>query len=84
MPRVLGPVEQVPVERVVVVPLAPLGELAAHEQQLLARVRPHVGVERAQVRELLPVVARHLVSSEPLPWTTSSCESGRTKFSVNA
>ena len=35
-------------------------ELAAHEEQLLAGMRPHVRVERAQVRELLPAVARHL------------------------
>src|SRR6185369_1238577 len=25
-----------------------------------------------------------LLSSDPLPWTDSSCESGRTKFSLNA
>ena len=42
------------------VPLVPLAELAAHEQQLLAGLRVHVAVEQAQVGELLPVVARHL------------------------
>ena len=56
----LGVLEQVPVERALVAPLGLLGELAAHEQQLLARVRPHVGVQRAQVGQLLPAVARHL------------------------
>ena len=77
-------VQQPPVEALVVVPLVGLPELAAHEQELLARVGPHEAVEQAQVGEALPVVARHLVSSEPLPWTTSSWESGSMKFSVNA
>jgi hypothetical protein len=40
-------------------PFAALAELAAHEQQLLARMRPHEGVVGAQIREALPVVARH-------------------------
>ena len=53
-------VEQVPVEAVVVVPLARLAELAAHEHQLLARMRVHEPVERAQGRRLLPVVAGDL------------------------
>jgi hypothetical protein len=77
-------VEEVPVEARLVVPLLPLRQLAAHEQQLLARLRPHVAVEQPQVGELLPVVARHLASSEPLPCTTSSCDSGSTKFSEKA
>ena len=50
-----------PTAAVVVVPFVPLAELAAHEQQLLAGVRPHVAVEQPQVGELLPQVARHLV-----------------------
>jgi hypothetical protein len=49
-----------------VAPLLPLGELAAHEEELLARVRPHEAVERAQVGELLPVVAGHLREQRPL------------------
>ena len=49
------------------VPLLVLRELAAHEQQLLAGMRPHVRVERTQVRELLPAVARHLVHERALP-----------------
>ncbi len=43
-----------------------LGDLVAHEEELLARVRPHVGVERAEVRELLPAVAGHLVQQRAL------------------
>ena len=43
------------------VPLAPLPDLAAHEQQLLAGVHEHVAVERPQVGVLLPHVAGHLV-----------------------
>ena len=48
------------------VPLAPLAELVAHEQQLLARMRGHERVQRAQCRGLLPGVARHLVEHRPL------------------
>jgi hypothetical protein len=58
---VLGPLEQVPVEAPLVTPLALLRQLPAHEQQLLARVRPHVAVQRAQVGELLPAIPGHLV-----------------------
>src|SRR5947209_1798781 len=43
------------------------GELAAHEEQLLAGVRPHVRIERAEIRKLLPAVARHLVEERSLP-----------------
>ena len=43
------------------VPLVPLAEVAAHEQQLLAGMRPHVAVQQPQVGELLPQVAGHLV-----------------------
>ena len=53
-------VEQRPVDRSFVVPLAPLRDFAAHEQQLLARGRPLESEQRAQVGELLPAVARHL------------------------
>ena len=41
------------------VPFAALRELAAHEQQFLARVRKHRAEVRTQVGELLPVVAGH-------------------------
>src|SRR6266540_3187884 len=60
-PAVVGALaEQMPVEAPVVVPLTPLPDLATHEEELLARVRPHVRVEGAKVGELLPVVAGHL------------------------
>ena len=59
-PAVHRVVEQVPVERLLDVPLAPLAELATHEQQLLARLRVHPAVQQPQVGELLPLVARHL------------------------
>ena len=60
-PACSGWLEQRPVERVVVIPFAPLAELAAHEQQLLARVHAHERVERAQRGGLLPGVARRLL-----------------------
>ncbi len=63
---VLGHVGDPPFELVVVRPFAPLAELAAHEQQLLAGMPPHVAVQRAQVGELLPVVARHLADQRAL------------------
>ena len=52
-------VEQMPVEALLVVPFGALAELLAHEQELLARVAPHVAVVGAQVGELLPGVAGH-------------------------
>src|SRR6266849_3303225 len=55
-----------PVEALRLSPFAPLAKLAAHEQKLLAGMRPHVSVQRAQVRELLPLVARHLVQQRAL------------------
>src|SRR5438876_1634976 len=72
-------VEQMPVEALVVIPFAPLAELAAHEQQFLAGLAVHVTVQQAQPSELVPVVAGSLLSSERLQCTTSSCDSGRTK-----
>ena len=57
MRRVLG---DRPVELAVVVPLVPHPEIAAHEQELLARQRPLVAVQQAQVGVLLPRIARQL------------------------
>jgi len=54
-------IEQHPVELAGFRPFVPLAELAAHEQQLLARVGILPGVEQAQVGEALPGVAGHLV-----------------------
>jgi hypothetical protein len=53
--------EHVPVERAGAVPLGALAELGTHEQQLLAGMGEHVGVQQPQVGEALPLVARHLV-----------------------
>src|SRR5437667_7498168 len=55
-----------PVETFCFSPFAPLAELAAHEQKLFAGMRPHVGIERAQVRELLPFLAGHLIEQRAL------------------
>ena len=51
---------EVPVDAGVMGPFVPLADLTAHEQQLLARLCPHVAEQQSQVGELLPVVARHL------------------------
>ena len=59
--RTIGLVGEMPVKRLVVIPLAGRGELAAHEEQRLSGSRDHVGEQRAQRRELLPVVARHFL-----------------------
>ena len=58
--------EQLPVEPDIVVPFPLLGELAAHEQQLLAGMRPHEGKIGAQIGESLPPVARHLADQRAL------------------
>ena len=52
-------VEQMPVERMIVIPFALLAELAAHEHQLLAGMGEHEGVIGAQIGKALPVVAGH-------------------------
>ena len=43
------------------IPLTALAELAAHEEQLLARMRVEIREEQAQIGELLPQVAGHFV-----------------------
>jgi hypothetical protein len=40
-------------------PLVTVAEVVAHEEQLLARVSPHVAKECAERRELLPRITRH-------------------------
>ena len=59
-------VEQPPVERAFLAPLRFLGELRAHEEQLLAGVRPHEAQVGAQVGQLLPPVAGHLAQQRAL------------------
>src|SRR5437764_3125511 len=53
--------EQLPFEFAIVIPLAALPEFAAHEEQLLSRMPIHPRVKHPQIRELLPLVARHFV-----------------------
>ena len=64
------------------IPLSELAELLAHEQQLLSGVRPHEAVIRPHRS---PPAARGRPACGPgssaLPWTTSSWDSGRMKFS---
>jgi len=74
----------VPIEACVVVPLSPLPELVSHEQELLAGVPDHESVKSPQVREPLHSSPGIFAIIEPFRWTTSSCESGSMKFSVNA
>ena len=57
--RVARVVQQMPVQTLVVVPFAHLGKLAAHEEQLFARMAPHKTEVSAQVGKLLPHVAGH-------------------------
>src|SRR5829696_1516176 len=65
--RVIGIGEQVPVERLRrLAPLALLGELPTHEEELLAGMGPHVAVERPQVLELLPAIAGHFSEQRAL------------------
>ena len=80
----LGILQQLPLNRPVVIPLRALPQLAAHESQFLSRMRVQVRIQQPQVRELLPQISGILFSSEPFPCTTSSCDSGSTKFSLNA
>ena len=58
--------EKMEIEAAILVPLAALSELLAHEQKLLARMRPHEAVIGAKVRKLLPIVARHFVDQRSL------------------
>ena len=60
-------IENPPVQAGVVIPFAPLPNLPAHEQQLLAGLRVHVREKQAQIGKLLPVVARHLADERSLP-----------------
>ena len=64
--RVLHVAEQHPVQLALPVPLHKLPQLAAHEVQLLAGVAELEAVERAQGRELLLIVAVHLVDHRAL------------------
>ena len=45
----------------------PRPKLAAHEKQLLAGMREMIAEEKPQIREFLPVVARHFLEQRALP-----------------
>src|ERR1700722_20923986 len=55
--------EEIPLEAGIVVPLRPLAEFVAHEQQLLSWVAEHETVEKEQVCEFRTVVARNLANN---------------------
>ena len=58
--------EEMPVELGIEIPLAALRKFLAHEDELLAGMRPHEAVEGPEIGELLPVVARHLAEHRAL------------------
>ena len=62
----LDVIQEPPVELASLGPLGLLGELDAHEDQLLAGVRPHEGEVGPQVGELAPPVAGHLAQQRTL------------------
>ena len=45
----------------------PLAELAPHEEQLLARMTVHPGIEHPEIGKLLPLVAWHLIEKRSFP-----------------
>ena len=58
---VLVVIQQQPVQPLLLIPLNELAELAAHEQQLFARMGHHIPVECPQVLELIGVIAGHFI-----------------------
>src|ERR1700692_2443884 len=66
-PGMHGLFERAPIERAVMIPLPFLGELAAHEQQLLAGMGPHEAQIGAQIGKTLPAIARHFADKTPIP-----------------
>ncbi len=63
--------ENGPLQLQFMVPFRPLAQFVPHEEKLLAGVGVHVAIEHAQVGELLPFVAGHLVD-HGAPYITSS------------
>src|SRR5437879_8081612 len=55
--------EEMPVKAVGFAPFGTLGEFLTHEEELLARVSVLIGVEEAEIGELLPQNARRLVAA---------------------
>ena len=60
---VVTALKQVPVEAGIVIPLTPLSEFVAHEQQFFTRESPHPAVIGAQVGKFLPRIARHTIEN---------------------
>ena len=61
-----GVAQQLPVEGAALVPLAEVGQLVAHEIQLLARVGVHIQVEGPQLAALFLIGAPQLLDDGPL------------------
>src|SRR5260370_7619745 len=59
--------QQVPLQAAIVIPLGPLAELVAHEQELLAGMAEHKPVQEPQICELLPLITWHLAQHGTLP-----------------
>ncbi len=59
MVSIVWRLEQMPVQALRVIPLQPLPKFASHEEELFARVPPHIAIKGTQVGELLPHVPRH-------------------------
>src|SRR5690606_11594061 len=57
--------EKMPVESMVVVPLGSLPELAAHKQQLGARMGIHISIQQPEVSKSLPFITRHPTNQRP-------------------
>ena len=51
--------EQMPVQRVLIMPLVPLAQLCPHKGKLFARMGKHIGIEGTDTGELLVVFTRH-------------------------
>src|SRR5260370_42311634 len=60
------PLERVPIEAASFAPLLTLSDFLAHEEELFARVSALVGVQQAEIGELLPHVAGHFVEKRAL------------------
>ncbi len=53
--------EEMPINAVGFFPFGTLGEFLTHEEELLSRVSVLIGIEEAEISELLPYIAGHFV-----------------------
>ena len=61
------PLQKVPIQALVVIPLSPLAKFATHEQQLLAGVSVHVAIKQAQIAEFVfQIKSRHFAEQRSL------------------